>query len=298
MFKLTANGRNITDKSNNISWGTDTATLGAQVTFDSLYNIPEGTVVSTFFDGKEDIRAIVCEKTANKYTFSYVAFDYAHLLKNEVTKQFNQMPANAAITSLLGEYGVKCSCCSIPTLITQIYKDSLNSILDDILSQGEADQGVQYVREMQADKLVVDRLTNKKISPVLLVGESLSIVSSIRELVNRVIVVSGGEENAAVQSVAEDAASIAKYGLHQIIENVDDKDVAQAASIAKNILTEGNRIVHTCTVPALALAGGEQVKANRMLQLKAGPLNGWYRIKSAEHSLSDGKHQVSIGLEW
>lgn len=298
MFRLTAGGRNITGKSNNIAWGTDAAALGAQLTFDSLYDIPEGEPVSTFFGGGEDIRAIITDKTANRYTYSYTALDYAHLLKNEVVKQFNAMPANAALISLLGEYGIQCACCAIPTPITQIYKESLSSILDDILEQATAEQGVEYVREMRADTLVIDRLTNKRIAPELLIGADLAVASSVSELVNRVIVVSGDEENAAVRAIAEDGASIARYGLHQVIENVDDKDAAQAGAIAANRLALGNRILHTCTVPTLALSGGEMVKANRLIHLRAGRLNGWYRIRAASHTLADGKHQIAMELEW
>ncbi len=297
MFRLVAVGQDITDKSNNIAWGTDTGTLGAQVTFDSLYDIPEGTVISTVFD-REDIRAVITDKVNNKFTYSYTALDFSFYLKNEVVKQFNAMPASEAIASLLGEYGIKCKCVSIPTPITKIYKDSLSAIIEDILSQATAEQGVEFVREMQADTLVIDKLKDKRIHPDVLVGADLAINSSISEMVNRVIVVSGSEGNVAVQAVAENKASIAKYGLLQVVKPLDDKDIAQASSIAANILVTGCIIKNTTTVPLLALSSGEQIKANRKIFLNAGQLNGWYKIKSAAHSLTDGQHRVSVGLEW
>lgn len=298
MFKLLAAGRDITGKCNNITWGTDADTLGAQIDFESLYDLPEGTILSTVFRGKEDIRAIITGKVANRFTYSYTALDFSHLLKNEVTKQFNAMPADAAIVSLLTEYKIKCTCTAIPTRITKIYKDSQSAIIEDILKQAAADQGVEYVREMQADTLVIDKLTNKKINPKVLIGKELPVESSIAELINRVIVVSGSEENTAVRAIAEDATSIATYGLRQVIESVDDKDIAQAGSIAANLLANGKHIKYSTTVPLLALSGGEQVKANRLIYLKAGKLNGWYRIKSASHTLADGEHNISVGLEW
>lgn len=298
MFRLMSERGEITGRCNNISWQSDVEALGAQITFDSLYDIPEGAIVSTVFDGREDIRAIIFDKTANRHTYSYTALDFAHLLKNEVIKQFNYMPASEAITSLLSEYGVKCKCTSIPTLITKLYKESLSNIVEDILEQAAADQGVEYVKEMQADSLVIEKLTDRKVRPELLIGADMPIESSISELINRVVVVSGGEGNAAVQAVAENAASIARYGLRQTLYSVDDKDIAQAGNIAKNLLAQGCLVKHRATVPALALSGGQTVKANRLIFLRAGKLNGWYRIKSASHSLAEGKHTISMEVEW
>ena len=298
MFRLMSGRGEITGRCNNISWDSDAAALGAQVTFDSLYDIPEGEIISTVFDGKEDIRAIIVDKTANRYTYSYTALDFAHLLKNEVVNQFNAMPASEAIASLLSEYGVKCKCTSIPTLITKLYKESLSSILEDVLKQAAADQGVEYVKEMQADTLVIEKLADRKIRPDLLIGSDISVESSVSEMVNRVVVVSGGEKNAVVQAVAEDAASIARYGLRQMLHSVDDKDVSQAGNIAGNLLAQGCLVTHRATVLALAVSGGQTVKANRLISLHAGKLNGWYRIRSASHSLAEGKHKISMEVEW
>lgn len=298
MFRLVSERGEITGRCNNISWESDAAALGAQISFDSLYDIPEGTIVSTVFDGKEDIRAVIVDKTANRYTYSYTAMDFAHLLKNEVIKQFNAMPASEAITSLLTEYGVKCKCVGIPTLVTKLYKDSLSNILEDVLEQAAADQGVEYVKEMQADTLVIERLADRKIRPDLLIGADMPVESSITELVNRVIVVSGGEKNAVVRAVAEDAASIARYGLRQTLHSVDDKDVAKAGNIAANMLKQGCLVRHRATVPALAVSGGQLVKANRLIFLREGKLNGWYRIQAASHALADGKHTVSMEVGW
>ena len=53
MYRVVFNGVDILKKSNNISWNSDTDTLGMQVTFDSLINLTEGSIISFLINNKE-----------------------------------------------------------------------------------------------------------------------------------------------------------------------------------------------------------------------------------------------------
>jgi hypothetical protein len=299
MYKLLVNNIDILPKSNNLGWNSDIDTLGTELSFDSLYNIPEGTVVSIHINNNEHIRAVVVKKSEKKFSYSYTCFDFSFYLKNEVVKQFNTT-ASAAIISLLNEYGIKNAVVSIPTHVSKIYKDeSISGIIDDILSQAENEQGIKYFREMQADILVISKLTDMKITPKILIGSDIVINSSIEDMKNKIIIVSGDEKNTSIIASVEDKVGQSKYGLLQVIETVDEKDISKAKNIANNLLKAQNKIFKDTSIPLLGIKDAETIKANRLIELNVGTkLKGWYKIKSASHSLSNNKHAVSISLEW
>jgi hypothetical protein len=299
MHKLIANGIDILPYSNNLSWASDEDALGIELSFGSLYNLIEGTIVSLYVNNKEYIRTIVIKKSEGKFSYSYTCFDYSFYLKNEVIKQFNTSASNA-ISSLLSEYKIKSSIVSIPIKIEKIYKDEgIAAIIDDILEQAESEQGIKYFKEMQVDTVVIKKLTDMKITPKILIGKDITINSSIEEMKNKILVVSNGEGNNSIQAVAEDRSNQNQFGLLQEIESVDEKDLGQAKNIAKNLLIAKNKIFKDTSLNLLGIKDAETIKANRLIEINiANKLSGWYKIKSASHSLSNNKHTVSISLEW
>lgn len=300
MHKLIVGGVDILPKSNNLGWKSDADTLGTELSFDSLYNLPEGTVNSLYINDKEYIRAIVKNKSEGKFSYSYTCIDYSFYLKNEIIKQFNKVAASSAISSLLKEYGIKSKIVSIPTKITKIYKDeAISAVIDDILEQAEKEQGIKYFKEMQVDTVVISKLQNMKITPKILIGDDFTINSSIEEMKNKILIVSNGEDNNSILAVAQDKNSQSKYGLLQEIESIEEKDMSQAKNIAINLLKAKNKIFKDTSIPLIGVKDAETIKANRLIELNIGnKLKGWYRIKSASHNLSNDKHSINIELEW
>lgn len=300
MYKLIAGGIDILSKSNNLSWNSDIDTLGIELSFDSLYSLPEGIVTSLYINNKEYTRGIVIKKSEGKFSYSYTCFDYSFYLKNEVIKQFNNVSASSAISSLLKEFKIKNEIVSIPTKITKIYKDeAISAIIDDILEQAEQEQGIKYFKEMQVDTIVINKLQDMKINPKILIGADFTINSSIEEMKNKILVVSSGESNNSIFAIGQDKSSQVKYGLLQEVESIEDKNIAQAKNIAVNLLKARNKIFKDTSIPLIGVKDAETIKANRLIELNVGnKLKGWYRIKSASHSLSNGKHTINIELEW
>ena len=68
MYKLITNSIDIINSSNNISWSSDSDTLGTQLTFESIKNLSEGAVVSLYNNSKEIFRGVIIKKTTNKNT--------------------------------------------------------------------------------------------------------------------------------------------------------------------------------------------------------------------------------------
>lgn len=300
MYKLMVNGTDIIDNSNNITWGNDSDTLGTQLNFDSIKEFIPGTVVSLWNDSLEIFRGIALKPTQKRWVYSYVCQDYSFYLKNPVIKQFNNVRADEAIKSLASEAYITAIIADIPTLINKIYHSkTLSEIIDDILSQAQADQGSTYFKEIEGNILYVRKLEEMKITPAIILPKEINIDKSIENMKNRIEIVSNSEENNAIIATAEDTSNQNFYGILIDQQSVDDKNIAQAQNIANNALAIANKIEYKSTFEVVAVTGGDTIKANRMIYLHAGTrLNGYYKIKSANHTLTKGLHKVDITITW
>lgn len=300
MYKLITNNTDIMYNSNNVSWNSDRDTLGMQFTFDSIKDLYEGQVVSLFSDSRELIRGIVLHKKANRWTWSYTIQDYSLYLKNKVIKQFNNIKASDAISSLLSEAYITGDIVDIPTNINTIYKNKTRSeIIDDILNQAQQDQGIEYFKEIEATTLYVRKVQDMKINSNILLPKDIPIESGIENMKNRIEIVSNSESNNSIIATAEDTSKQYWYGVLSDMQEVDDKNIAQSQNIANNALSELNMIERSCSINVIVLDGGEDIKANRLIYLNAGSrLCGYYKIKSANHTLDKGIHKVNLTIEW
>lgn len=300
IYKLVTKGTDILIKSNNLSWGSDSQTLGSTLAFDSLHSLNMGQVVSFFIDGYEVFRGTVVKCTEYKFTYSYTCFDYSFYLKNEVVKQFNNIDVTSGLSSLLLEFQIGHIIIDIPTKINKFYKgESIESIVDDFLDQAGKDQCINYYREMQGARLVIDRIDNKYIYPKFIYEKDLKIDYSIENLKNKIQVVNNSDDSLVIQAESEDQNSQWYYGLLQHVEKVEDKDISQARNIADNILLSLNRTEHSTSVPVVVFDGAENIQANRLIYLSNEKLKpGWYKIKSVTHTVTSGVHIANINVEW
>lgn len=297
MFKLITKNVNIIDSSNNISWYSDSDTLGTQLTFDSIKDLCEGQVVSLYESDSELIRGIVIKKTFKENTYSYVVQDYGFYLKNKPPiVQFNKQSADSCIEHLIKDAYLIGSISEIPTEITQIYRgQSIADIIDDILEKAEADQGKKYIREIEGNKLFIYELQDLKIVPNVVVGE-FDIDSSIENLKNDIQVISSEEKYNSIVASATDESLYYWYGKLTDTITVDANNVAQAKNIALNKLKELNKVERSTTIPSMVLDEKVEIKANRLIYLHNSQLIGYYFIKSAKHTLANGLHKCDIDI--
>lgn len=300
MYKLVTSNTDIIYNSNSLSWSSDTDTLGTQLTFESIKNLLEGAVVSLFNDSKELIRGVIIKKTENKNTWSYVVQDYSFYLKNKILIQFNGINASSGISSILNQAYIQGDIVEIPTLITQIYKNkTLSEIIDDILEQSKKDQGIEYFKEIEANILYIRKLQDMKINPKFYISKDFNIESSIENMKNKIQIVSNGESNNSIIASAEDTSKQYWYGVLSDMQEVEEKDIAQAQNIANNLLEESNKIERSTSIPIVAFDRADDIKANRLIYLNAGSkLCGYYKIKSASHTLEKNLHKVNLSIDW
>lgn len=303
MYKIFVNNINIINDCNNISWNGDSDSLGIQLSFDSIKEIPTGTVVQLFNDNNEIFRGIVIKLTQKRWTWGYTCQDYSFYLKNNkvAIKQFNGISASDAIKSLFEESYLKYEVVDIPSKISKFYTNTdRSSIIDDILKQATEDQGVEYFKEIQGNIAYVYKTTDIKIKPTIILPKEITVETSMEKMKNKITIINGSNEKAIIEATAEDTTKQDFYGILTDVQTVDDKNIAQSQNMANNALTASNKIEYQSSFDIIVLKGEDDIKPNRMIFLHAGNrLNGYYKIKTVNNSLtSSNLHKINLTIVW
>lgn len=294
-YQLRVNSINVLDKSNKVSWTSSAESFGVELSFESLYNLPIGALVSLYIDNKEHFRGIILSKSDGKFVYSYKCIDFSYYLKNEIVKQFKNITASKAIASILSGYGVNTNITNIPTKINKWYVDeTIEDVITDILTMAAKDQQKRYFKELRGATVYINVVENMKITPKFHINKDFTLESSIEGMKNKVIVTKDGK----ILATAEDSANRALYGLLQQVEEIDENNKAKANALAKSTLNNLKKANYSTSLDLLVVDGVEIIRANRLIYLAAGPLLGWYKIKSATHTLISGRHEVNVSLEW
>lgn len=293
-MKIKADGKDVTKYIGDPSWNTDDETNGQEMSFQSIVLFDIGTKIKVIDGGKTRFLGIIISIEENvRPPHSYKALDYSINMKSDEIIQFKNMEADKAIKKLLSDSGIQSEVCSIPTKITKIYKDTIINILKDILAVAESDQGKTYFFEVDGTKVVVEEKKKIKITPQFIVSDDSAISRSIENLRNEVRIV----KDNTVLAEASDNASIEALGTLRTIEDADVTK-AKAQGIAATRLETLNRSKNTKQLTLLVTKGYWDIKKNRLIKLKGGGLNGWYRIQSSTHSMDGISHKVDIEVSW
>ena len=179
--------------------------------------------------------------------------------------------------------------------LDKIYFDTtIASMLKDMLDVVYKATGVRYRAYMKKNVLVVDTMYDYKLDGLECIHE-LDYKESIDGMYNAIKVVSGSEENYKVEAYVKDDASIAKYGLLQLQEKIDDKDISKAKHTAETLLKDKNRLVVSGSI---ATNGSSGARAGMYVEnLKNTRFTGKYLIKSVMHTIENGLHTMKLQLE-
>lgn len=306
---------NITPIVGDITWRSSIEELGQQLSFTVAYNdikyfpinpVNLGNLI-LLKNGSEIIRGIILkENRTGRGPISYTCLDYAfYLNKSKKFYNLNKVRADIAIKKIAADFGVPIGkVIVIPTLINEIFPNQTGAeVIKKILERAQADQGIKYRMEMRTGKLYVEKQTdlivkgqfqlasnqgkydiNKSIS-----GPSRS--RSIEEMRNSIQIV---KDNKVIAQLTN-SNLIKNYGLLQEIVEVQDKDVAKARNVAKNMLADLGRIFEDISLPML---GDDRVRSGRLIEITepVTGLKGKYLIKSDNHQAKNGIHKMTIDL--
>lgn len=303
----------------NLSWSDSTDTLGMELSFDKIFSdekyapktvVAVGEPIVLLNGSNEVFRGVITEEGFGSRTQKpYTAYDYAfYLNKSEIIIQFNSIRADLAIKQLCQKVNVPVgNITSIKTIIKKIYKDQLISdVIKDILETAENELGIKYRFEMRQGKLYIEKYTDLIVTAKYQPANNLSSFDatqvatpsgtrSISEMKNHVIIASSGDDSLGIMAEAVDQGGVSKYGLLQVVETVDNINIAQARNIANAKLKELNKITETFSQE---MYGDDSVRSGRLLYVKDdyNNLDAFYLIKSCSHSFQNGIHMMNAEL--
>lgn len=311
--------QNITQLIGNLAWSSNIDALGVELSFDFAYNDNRYYADLDLLEVGDQIAfmnesrflgyfIVVTASASGRFGKSFTCFDRSwYLNKNKTIIQFKKAPASQAIGKLLDKFGIDHRIASMKPLITKIYNgEVVSDIIKDILEQVKQESKVIYRMEMDKATLVISKMTDLVIAPMVRLSSNTPAVPvastigspsrelSIDEMRNQVIITAGGEST-KVYAQKSDKASIAKFGQLTEVVSVDEKNAAQSRNIAANTLDELNRVGETISCEML---GHDDIRAGRILNVEepVTGLSGRYLIKSANHTVNNGIHKVSVEL--
>lgn len=292
--------KEIIGKCNNLSWSNDIDTLATSLSFDSILDLAEGRSKIILKKDKVTIfEGVVVSKTNKENVHSYTAMDYAwYLNKNKYVMQFRNMNAKSAIQQICSKVGIRNNITRLTTRINKLYyQETLSDIIKDILEQCKREIGTNYIMEMQGKTLYINRLVDLKINSTLLIEKGYSVSRSIEDMVNNVIAVNN---DGRVLANVKDPNYIKIFGELTDIISVEDKNTSQANNIARNELKEKNKIKKELTFNTIDTGKGIYINCNRLIRVNLGKygVNGWYRIKSTQHTLNNNIHKIGITIDF
>ncbi|EPY2283513.1 XkdQ/YqbQ family protein [Clostridium sporogenes] len=286
--------------SNNLSWSNDIDTLATSLSFDSILDLAEGRSKIILQQDKVVVfEGVVVSKTNKENIHSYTAMDYAwYLNKNKYVMQFRNMNVKSAIQQICSKVGIRNNITRLTTRINKLYyQETLSDIIKDILEQCKREIGTNYIMEMQGKTLYINRLVDLKINSTVLIGKDYSVSRSIEDMQNNIIAVNN---DGRVLANVKDPNYIKIFGELTDIISVEDKNNSQARNIAKNELKEKNKVKKELTFNTIDTGRGIYINCNRLIRVNLGKygVNGWYRIKSTQHTLNNNLHKIGITIDF
>lgn len=227
--------------------------------------------------------------------------------KSTIIIQFNSVRADEAVKQVCSRCGIECVILTEMTaVIKKVYfNEHPSDIIKDIVSQDRGENDQNLYMEMRgsvfyiyppfevtgtfkpADNIAEFDVANTPSSPVI--TESVSGIS------NSVVVVSGSAESYRIIAEARDDKDISVSGLRQTVEVIEEKNISQAANIAKNRLKEQGSINRTLTTD---MPGADNVRSGRIITYEDEENNifGKYLITNCRHTIKDGIHTLSADM--
>lgn len=294
--------------------------LSVEVTFQALrnnlndpyahwYNITPGNKLRIVNNGAEVFSGVILEVGQDG---TIRANDPGwYLTRSQIILQLSQAAAPDAVQRMCAKAGIKAGRIELPpTRISKVWwGETPESILEDILDICTAETGKTYIRRVREGALQVYPLPQTAVTlyhkpaaslgafDVTLAKGSISGSDSMEDLVNSVVLVEQSNNAGRVLGRASNAASIARYGLLQQVEELSgDETTAQARQRVKNLLKTQDCIQRERTVEDLW--GDDAAVSGTLVQFVPNryDVSGPLRITSVTHRYG-AEHLMSVTVQ-
>lgn len=299
--------KNIIPECNNLQWTSDLDSICTTLTFDSVLDLAEGRSHIELRYGSNPtnynivFQGVVTQKVNKDKSNSYTVQDYGfYLNKNTVMYQANKVSGQTAINQLINPYGMSMYGAILKSQIKKFWKDKTPSdIIKEILEMCP-ELGSDYIMEVHKYQLYIQKCSALKLGDIKykLIND-FSITRNMEDMNNAVVVTTSSETDTKELARVIDSNNIKVFGLLSHLLTVEKATKSQAIQQATNWLKANDKVALDVQINIVDAGGCWQVKAGRMFPLaipKFG-INGSYKIKSAQHTLSDYCHTIQVNLD-
>ncbi len=268
----------------------------------------EGDVVRFSIDGRLIFYGWVFTKTKDRWgKIEVTCYDRLRYLKANASYCFYGMTAGDIIKQIAEDFQLEVAEIAdtgyaIPSLVET--DQSCLDIIQSAVQQTLLNTGTLYVFYDNGDGLCLTAAEDMK-SDVMIGDKSLVLDYKYKtdideQTYNSVKVAMPNEETGGADIyVAMDSDNIARWGLLQLYQSVDNADnSAQLSAQAKATLSYYNRRLRTLKVSSLGVPG---LRAGQMILMQIKglgdiDLNQWLLIEKITHTFENDKHTMDIEL--
>lgn len=264
----------------------------------------EGDVVRFSSDGELQFYGWIFTRSVNREgEVQVTAYDRVRYLKAHATYAFYGQTAGQIIRQIAEDLQIDVGEIAdtgyqIPSLIKQ--DQPCIDIIQDALNQTLLNTGLIYVLYDNGTGLSLKSAEDWQSGYVIGDRSLLTDYSYKTDIdsntYNSVKLVQPNESTGRNDVViAQDSASIARWGLLQLYQSVDgDLNTAQMNERAKQTLNFYNRVYKTLNIQALGVNGLRAGMLIRVMIEKIGGLNQFVLLENVTHTWSEGEHTMDI----
>ncbi|AGY77993.1 C40 family peptidase [Clostridium autoethanogenum] len=314
----------VTSLCDNFSWSYDKDNIGGNLTFDSMMDFAEGrSHIALKVDDTTVFTGVVTQKQQDKGKGSYTVQDYSFFLNQDQIKvyQFNGEDAKSCIYKILTDNYIGGACMALSTKINNLYwGKKYIDIIKDILDKCKSETGDDIFAEIRGTVLWIDKISNiKKLDSSnckYIMADDYNVTRNMENMCDYVIVsnnstsTESNTDNATtsiettvpptILATKTDDNNIQIFGRMSKILQVNGQNEAQARTTAQNYLNAFDATNREVTVTLLDVENGENIRPNRQIYIDISRygVKGYYKIKSAQHTLNGNVHKIQITVDF
>lgn len=303
---------NASNATTNITYETNRTgspgTLKFTVLKSGTLSFVEGDVVRFSVDGKLIFFGWVFTKSKDRWgNIDVTCYDRMRYLKANASYSFYGQSAGDIIKQIAEDFQLETADIAdtgfaIPSLIET--DQSCLDIIQGVVEQTLLNTGKLYIFYDNGDGLCLTAAENMK-SNIMIGDKSLVLDYTYKtdideQTYNSVKIAMANEETGGADvHVARDTDNIARWGLLQLYQKVDnDSNAAQLKAQAEATLSYYNRRLRTLKVSSLGVLG---LRAGQMILMQIENLgdinlNQWLLIEKITHTFENDKHTMDIEL--
>lgn len=287
-----------------VTWSGDKDQIARKLTFTYAHtnqdsnirstDLPLGTRVCMYDDNgilKFDGVILSVEKEEADISLKVSCQDMAFYLKSKVYNTYKGSPAQITAAVCL-EFGIQTGSLYDVPVAVEVVSTGEKTVYQVIMAAYEA-AGVKV--KLYMDSLTVcTELFGSVIVSVLTGDDSVtgaSYKSSIENLVDKVLIL---DNNGKFKKQIQNDADITSFGtVQEIYKHSDSKKSAdqEAAKLLKGVENSGKI---TASVKDYEIVTGKKI----MIEKAGSTIKGLFSVVSDSHTISDGEHTVTIGLDF